>query len=58
MLPGEGKEILESIDKKLNVISDNVNQIYNEETFNLYAILNVIAVVLIAISWFLIAFFT
>ncbi|MCG3225579.1 MAG: Mov34/MPN/PAD-1 family protein [Candidatus Heimdallarchaeota archaeon] len=55
---GEGKEILESIDKKLNMISDNVNQIYNEETFNLYAVLNIIAVVMIAISWFLIAFLT
>jgi len=55
---GESKEILESIDKKLNMISDNVNQIYNEETFNLYAVLNIIAVVMIAISWFLIAFFT
>ncbi|MHA1954363.1 MAG: Mov34/MPN/PAD-1 family protein [Candidatus Heimdallarchaeaceae archaeon] len=55
---GEGKEILESIDKKLNMISDNVNQIYNEETFNLYAVLNIVAVVMIAISWFLIAFFT
>jgi len=54
----ESKEILETIDKKLDVISDSVNQIYNEETFNLYAILNVIAVVIIAISWFLIAFFT
>ncbi|MCG3219815.1 MAG: Mov34/MPN/PAD-1 family protein [Candidatus Heimdallarchaeota archaeon] len=55
---GESKEILESIDKKLNMISDNVTQIYNEETFNLYAVLNIIAVVMIAISWFLIAFFT
>jgi proteasome lid subunit RPN8/RPN11 len=55
---GESKELLETIDKKLNVISDSVNQIYNEETFNLYAILNVIAVIVIAISWFLIAFFT
>ncbi|NPD89455.1 MAG: hypothetical protein HGN29_12115 [Asgard group archaeon] len=54
---GEGKEILESIDKKLSIIGDNVNQIYNEETFNLYAVLNIIAVVIIAISWFLIAFF-
>ena len=55
---GEGKEILETIDKKLNVISDNIKQIYNEETFNLYAVLNIIAVVIIAISWFLIAYFT
>jgi hypothetical protein len=55
---GEGKEILESIDEKLSDISTNVSQIYNEETFNLYAALNIVAVVIIAIAWFLIAYFT
>ncbi|MFW9852242.1 MAG: hypothetical protein ACFFDS_04835, partial [Candidatus Thorarchaeota archaeon] len=55
---GEDKEILESIDKKLSDISTNVTQIYNEETFNLYAALNIVAVVIIAIAWFLIAYFT
>ncbi len=55
---GEGKEILESIDEKLSDISTNVTQIYNEETFNLYAALNIVAVVIIAIAWFLIAYFT
>jgi proteasome lid subunit RPN8/RPN11 len=54
---GEGKEILESIDEKLSEISTNVSQIYNEETFNLYAALNIVAVVIIAIAWFLIAYF-
>ena len=55
---GEGKEILESIDEKLSNISVNVSQIYDEETFNLYAALNIVAVVIIAIAWFLIAYFT
>jgi proteasome lid subunit RPN8/RPN11 len=55
---GEGKELLESIDDKLSDISANITQIYNEETFNLYAALNIVAVVIIAIAWFLIAYFT
>lgn len=55
---GDGKEILESIDEKLSEISTNVSQIYNEETFNLYAALNIVVVVIIAIAWFLIAYFT
>ena len=52
----EGKETLESIDLKLNNIVRDVNYIYGEETSNLYAILNVIAVIIIAISWLLAAF--
>ncbi len=52
----EGKETLESIDMKLNHIIRDVNYIYGEETSNLYAILNVIAVIVIAISWLLAAF--
>ena len=55
---GEGKEILESIDTRLNTIAQNVTKIYNEETFNLYAVLNIISIVLIAIVWFLLAFLT
>ncbi len=55
---GEGKELLEAIDTRLNVIAQNVNKIYNEETFNLYAILNIVSVVLIAVAWFLLAFLT
>ena len=55
---GDEKELLESIDEKLSNISTNVTQIYNEETFNLYAALNIVAVVIIAIAWFLIAYFT
>ncbi len=53
---GEGKDILESIDTKLNEIVRDVNHIYNEETSNLYAVLNVVAVIIIAISWLLAAF--
>ncbi len=53
---GEGKDILESIDTKLNEIVRDVNHIYNEETSNLYAVLNVVAVIIIAISWLLVAF--
>ncbi len=53
---GEGKGILESIDTKLNEIARDVNHIYNEETSNLYAVLNVVAVIIIAISWILVAF--
>jgi len=56
---GEGsKDLLESIDKKLVNIADSVNRIYNEETFNIYAVLNVVTVFIIAIAWFLIAFLT
>ncbi|MCK4895430.1 MAG: hypothetical protein KAS47_01375, partial [Candidatus Heimdallarchaeota archaeon] len=54
---GEEKEILVTIDKKLHSINENVNRIYNEETNNLYSIMNVVAVVILAISWFLIAYF-
>ena len=51
------KEILESIDKKLYSIKENINRIYNEETNNIYSIMNVVAVIILAISWFLIAYF-
>ncbi|MCE7742072.1 MAG: hypothetical protein GOP50_06405 [Candidatus Heimdallarchaeota archaeon] len=52
----EGKETLEAIDMKLNHIIRDVNYIYGEETSNLYAVLNVIAVIIITISWLLAAF--
>ncbi|MHA1482843.1 MAG: hypothetical protein ACTSUP_02375 [Candidatus Heimdallarchaeaceae archaeon] len=54
---GEEKEILVTIDKKLHSINENVNRIYNEETNNIYSIMNVVAVIILAISWFLIAYF-
>ena len=53
---GEGKDVLETIDLKLSEIARDVNHIYNEETSNFYAVLNVVAVIVIAISWLLIAF--
>ena len=53
----EEKEILENIDKRLYTIKENINRIYNEETNNIYAIMNVIAVIILALSWFLIAYF-
>lgn len=52
----EGKEILESIDLKLNHIIRDVNYIYGEETSNFYSILNIIAVIIIAVSWLIAAF--
>ncbi|MHA2357306.1 MAG: Mov34/MPN/PAD-1 family protein [Candidatus Heimdallarchaeaceae archaeon] len=52
------KDLLESIDKRLVNIADSINRIYNEETFNIYAVLNVVTVFIIAIAWFLIAFLT
>ncbi len=52
----EGKDTLESIDMKLSHIIRDVNYIYGEETSNFYAVLNVIAVIIIAISWLLAAF--
>ena len=52
----EGKETLEVIDKKLNHIIRDVNYIYGDETANFYAILNVIAVIIIAIAWLVVAF--
>ena len=52
----EGKEALETIDMKLNHIIRDVNFIYGEETSNFYAILNIISVIIIAISWLLAAF--
>lgn len=54
---GEEQEILETIDSRLHGISENIIRIYNEETSNLYSILNVVAVVILALSWFLIAYF-
>ncbi len=52
----EGKETLEAIDTKLNHIVRDINYIYSEETTNFYAVLNVIAVIIIAISWLIAVF--
>ena len=52
----EGKETLEAIDMKLNHIIRDVNYIYGDETSNFYAVLNVIAVIIIAVSWLIAAF--
>jgi hypothetical protein len=54
---GDEKEILATIDKKLHSINQSVNRIYNEETNNIYSVMNVVAVIILAISWFLIAYF-
>ncbi|MHA1224290.1 MAG: hypothetical protein ACTSSG_01845 [Candidatus Heimdallarchaeaceae archaeon] len=50
------KEVLKSIDQKLVLISEDVERIYNEETSNIYATLNVIAALIISITWVIIAF--
>ena len=52
---GENQEILEAIDMKLNKITGDINQIYSADTSNFYAVMNVIAVFIIAIAWILVA---
>lgn len=54
----EEKELLNSVDYKLSGIAEDIDRIYDNETSNIYAILNIIAVVVFVISWFLIARFS
>jgi len=54
----EEKKVLNDIDNRLANIAENIERIYNEETFNIYAILNLLAIIILIISWFLIARFT
>lgn len=54
----EEQDFLVSIDNRLEHISDKIKRVYDKETSILYSILNILSVVIILISWFLIHFFS
>ncbi|MHA1303345.1 MAG: Mov34/MPN/PAD-1 family protein [Candidatus Heimdallarchaeaceae archaeon] len=53
---GPQNEILRDIDTKLSLIGSDVKRIYQDETFKLYSMLNLLAAIIIVVAWFLFVF--